>query len=971
MGEDAGRNRLRRIKCLSMAAILIFCMCAGYSSAKGSESDAQQETDYEAMSVTHGDGSSDKLTEPSYLDLRSTYALPVYGGAELDYEVDASLSLNEDERTVEFKVDVPEDALYEIWLTYSNNLSLTLASEMTLRIDDEVPFREIRRLQFEQSWIPASETAKDRYGNEIVTKPLPYDGYVEKGLNDASYYTSEPFLFQLTKGSHKLSLRLNDGEISIKGLKLKAKDQIPQYVSNASVGTAIDIVEGEDIAERNSASIRAGAEFNPDLTPYNSTKRVMNYLDGSSFKTGGQRVTYEVEAPEDGWYNITFLYRQNIKSDFPVFCNFEIDGHIPTQEAMNVKFPYSSSFKLHTAKTSSGDDQVFYLTKGKHTLGITISLDPLEPVYREIDSLFEEINDLTLEIMKLTGGITTDKYRDYNLKENIPNVQESLLEWADRIESVIEQMKPYTDNGRISAFSSMSVSAAQLRELAKEPEELPRRMNELSKGASSVNRFLAQQLQDINANNLSFDRIYIHQSGATLPKKAGVFYKMTESVKRFFISFGQQDYATKNTDKEKLQVWMARPRQYVELLQNMADTQFTAKTGIGVDISIMQDQSKLVLANASGKSPDLALSVQYVLPSYLAIREALYDLKEFDSFTEVAKRFPEGLFIPGIVEDGVYALPETMNFWVMFYRTDIFESLGIPIPNSMEDTLAILPELQRRNMNFFFPTAGMVGMKVFPGTMPVIWQSGGSIFYDDIGATALDSEISLMGFQRLTELFTIYNMPKDVPAPGFYQQFRDGTLPIGVSDLATYNLLQNAAPEIKGLWSIALFPGFTDDDGNVLRHTTGGAESDIMFKSTDKPEEAWKFLEWWSSTEVQGEYGNTLQSTYGQEYLWNTANYEAFSHLPLASEHKSVISEQMQWMTEAAWIPGTYMIERELSNAYNSVVVDGVGYRRAMDTAVKRIDREIFRKLEEFGYYKDGVMVRQYSTPDTRVIWED
>lgn len=76
----------------------------------------------------------------------------------------------------------------------------------------------------------------------------------------------------------------------------------------------------------------------------------------------------------------------------------------------------------------------------------------------------------------------------------------------------------------------------------------------------------------------------------------------------------------------------------------------------------------------------------------------------------------------------------------------------------------------------------------------------------------------------------------------------------------------------------------------------------------------------------------------------------------------------MQWMTEAPWVLGTYMLERELSNAFISVTADGVEARRAMDTAVKRIDRETFRKLEEFGFYEDGEMVRELRTPSVQVV---
>ena len=974
MRSEMLRKRPKRIVTIFVHLLVSLSLAFSFSSNRhyvyGDEAVISDATENET--VTYNGSYNlmvfDSTTEPSYSEIKQTYQFTIYDKEALHFALDTELVIGD---TVDVSVFAPADGLYEIWLDYENLGSAILPSEMSLTIDGEIPFYQLRQLKFESRWMTTEASKFDRYGNEIAASPESFAGLIEKGLNDSAFHFDTPFLFSLSKGEHTLRFILNDGALRLGGVSLRSPAVVSEYVHNEASGCNLIIVEGENIAERNVSSIRAAAEFNSLLTPYNSDKKVLNYLDDRSFSSAGNRVTYDFTVEESGYYNLSLFMRQSAKTNFPVFCNLEIDNVTPSREAIHIPFAYTSSFKTQQVKTSDEGAQSFYLEKGDHTLSITISIELLTPVYEEINALLREINGLSLEIVRLTGGVTTDKYRDYKLDDTIPGLGGILSDWADRCDDMLKLMKQYAINGNASAFSNLSVCSAQLRSLAKKPGDLPRRMNELSKGASSVTRYLSQQLQDMNVNALGIDRIYIHQRDVELPKPSGTLNNMREAAIRFFKSFGEQDYAAQDSNKENLQIWIARPRQYAEVLQNMIDTEFTEHTGIAADVSLMPDQSKLVLANASGKAPDLALSVQYVLPSYLSIREALYDLKQFDNFQEVAKRFPEGLFIPGIVEDGVYGLPETMNFWVMFYRNDIFQALDIPVPDNMDEVKAILADLQRRNMNFFYPTAGMIGLKVFPGTLPIILQSGGSIYGKEIGRTALDTEKSLAGFKSLTELFTIYNMPKDVPAPGFYQQFRDGTLPIGISDFATYNLLLNAAPELSGLWSIALFPGMVSEDGTVLRYTTGGAESDIMFRSTKRPDDAWAFLDWWSSAETQEQYGNTIRSTYGQEFIWNTANIEAFANLPLQAEHKKVIAEQMEWMTEAPWTPGTYMIERELSNAYVSVVVDGTTYRRAMDTAVKKINREIFRKLEEFGYYKDGVMIKQYPTPNIKVLWEE
>jgi ABC-type glycerol-3-phosphate transport system substrate-binding protein len=249
----------------------------------------------------------------------------------------------------------------------------------------------------------------------------------------------------------------------------------------------------------------------------------------------------------------------------------------------------------------------------------------------------------------------------------------------------------------------------------------------------------------------------------------------------------------------------------------------------------------------------------------------------------------------------------------------------------------------------------------------LLFQNGGSLYDTNAGDTLLNSEESIQGITQLTELFTIYNLPVDIP--NFYQHFRNGDIPIGIADYSAYNLLLNAAPEIAESWNIGLIPGVENEDGEILRYSAGGAESTVLFKSDDAREaQAWEFMKWWSSAEVQSEYGQTLQISYGDEYMWNTANLTAFNNLPWDSQDKEIIMEQSTWVLEAPRILGTYMLEREFSNAFNDIVVNGKTLRTRIDKAVKVINRETERKLEEFGYIKNGEIVKEYSVPNIDTV---
>ena len=196
-------------------------------------------------------------------------------------------------------------------------------------------------------------------------------------------------------------------------------------------------------------------------------------------------------------------------------------------------------------------------------------------------------------------------------------------------------------------------------------------------------------------------------------------------------------------------------------------------------------------------------------------------------------------------------------------------------------------------------------------------------------------------------------------------------MPIGVSNYATFNLLINAAPEIADCWDIAPYPGLVKEDGSVLRYTSGAAESCIVFRSSENPEGAWKFIDWWTSTEVQTEFAYTLQSTLGNEYLWNSANLDAIMASPWSTKHKDVILEQISWTYEAPKLPGSYIIERELGNILVNVVTKGTNLRTAVDDAEKKINRELQRKLVEFGYMdRNGNILKELTVPDMEMVKE-
>ena len=984
------RQGIKRITSLALITSMIACTFP-YASVPVHAQTQMDEQPVAAVTTTQDAAQESRLTT-NYSTVSKGYKEAVYTGDAIVYRISeavakadrAFLTNNNYEYvndvlavkagdTVTLNIDVPVSGRYVMSFDYLSYDESILPVEMGMKIDGGYPFYEARSMKFETTWV-SDGVDVDRYGNEIVSLPDKLIRWEHKEVMDASYRYSDPLPVELTAGVHKLELNIQEGTLLLGNISLEAPGDVAEYAgSTKAEGNALITIEAEDFYQRNDSSIHAIGEYGSSLSPLSATTTVLNIIDEDSFNEAGQTVSYQFHVDNAGYYYIGMNYRQSEKNDFPVFVDWKIDGEIPNSAFKSYQVEAANKFRTVTLTDDNDDKLSVYLEPGDHIISLTISADNLRYALEAVDEIMSGISDLSLEVTKV-AGTNKDKYRDLKLTRYIPDVQDRLLGWVDELYSLAEQAQPYVNAkspDKVAAFSYLLIAANQLKSLAEKPNELVYRVDELSTSVNSINTQIANFVDLINDNDLSIDRIYIYQDGARLPKGQNIFQSIGTSLKRFGYSFMGQSYSASNTDESHIQVWVNRPRTYVEIMQKMIDEKFTPETGIEVDLSIMTDAQKLILSNASGDTPDIATGINYSIPFDLAIRGSLVDLSKFDNYKEVFGRYSEGLLVPSVVGDGLYSLPETMNFYVMFYRTDILSKLGLSVPNTMDELIAMLPDLQMRGLNVYYPTAAMLVMRNFHGTTPIIYQMDGALYGDTALDILVDSEATVEGFTELTELFTLYDLPVDVP--NFYQHFRNGDLPIGIADFNSYNLILNAAPEIANSWSIALVPGIEDEEnGEVKRYMSGGAESTVMFSSDDEREQkAWQFMEWWSRADIQAEFGQRLQILYGDEYIWPTANLEAFERLPYPTSDKDIILTQAQYILETPRLLGSYMMERELSNAFNDVVVNDDTVRSRIDEVAKTVLRETERKLEEFGYIdSDGNVLKEYEVPSVEKVLE-
>lgn len=869
---------------------------------------------------------------------------------------------------ISFTIRVSQSGLYNLYFDAAALDAFLSAPEAELWLDG-APLEKAPQIVFPVFYSNTLDNfPRDRYGNETFIPQKQLLRWSHLPLHDANFNQAYPLQIYLS-GQHYFKLTLTKQSLLLGSIYILPFKPYPSYSDyardlNQPSGQASLELEAEYPSYKNNTAIRPGSSRSLGVSPYDTYRLLLNSLGGESWKSSGSTAYYRFEVPQDGLYAISLRVLQSFKNNATVFRRITLNDQVLFDELKAVGFAYNPNWYNLTLGGST-PYQIF-LTKGVHVLGIEATASPYDQAIENIKKAMLDINALSLDIKKLTGN-QADLRKEWVISDYIPDIKERLLAIADDLRADLELLKDLSIGGASQEVLTYQMAIDNIVFLAQDPDKLPIRMARFSQGSGSAAQMLGELLTSLQNQPLALDKLYIHPPH-TIPDSSPVnlALSLSETTKRFFHSFRPDPYRSLSSRTDELEIWVNRQRQYVDLLQQMTDQGFSQDTGIRVKFSIMPDESKLVLAKAAGIEPDVALGVSTHIPYELAIRQALKDLRSFDDFDSFINIYSPGALLGYIIDDSVYALPETQDFWLTFYRKDILESLQIPVPDTWTEVLEILPELQRYGMNYNTLLSSEGGLKDYRFTAPYLLNNAAQLYSPDGFSTGLSTEEAISAVRFMAESFTLYGMP--LTTSSFYESFRNGTLPIGISNFETYLKLSIAAPELRGLWDIALYPATELANGQAYRYTTGSAQASIMFASTDQPQAAWDFLKWWMSSETQVAFQQQLVLNYGLEYLWSSANLEALAYSPIPQKHREIILEQWTWLQEPVRLPGGYMQERELSNAWNKIVFDGLSPRVAVDEAVLIINREIRRKMEEFGYLKNGQKVKTFKVPTLETV---
>ncbi len=867
--------------------------------------------------------------------------------------------LTEDGSELTWKVDVPKPGLYNIRLDYLTVESRGIDIEREIAINGAVPFSGASTLCFSRLWKDATDVKKDNQGNDI--RPTQTESFEKQSAycTDDMGYQTEPYAFYFDEGENELTIRAVNEPVILCGITLAPPARVASYEEysadqpeDPAAGEAKDFsltIQGESAVLRSEPSLYARYDRSSALTePYSVKNTVLNYIGGDAWTNPGEWIQWNFDVPADGYYNISIKARQMYQRGALSARTVYIDGAIPFEELEAVTFGYRNNWEMRTLGDKDGTPFRFWLTKGKHNIRMEVTLGEMGPILKNVEDSIFRLNQIYRKILVLTG-VNPDRFRDYNLKGVYPEVIEAMTLESKRLYKIVDDTVATTGE-KSDRIATAQTLANQLELFVEHNERITESFSNFKDNITS----LGTGMQNMSESKLDVDLIMVTGENVRVPQvNENVFqsigHEIRSCVGSFTVDYNSLGDKYEDSD-DALEIWITTGRDQSTVMKTMIDDSFTAKTGIKVNLKLVL-QDAILPAVVAGNGPDLTLNLSSWFAVNYAMRHAVEDLTQFEDYDEVTKVFTPSIIEPMIYNDGtrkgVYGLPETMNFPVLFYRKDIMQELELPIPQTWDEVIAQLPTLQGNSLEFgiSFPDIINADASILDS---MIFQNGGSIYDEDAKKTLVDNEAGVAGFKLYTSLYNDYGLPTVFD---FKSRFRSGQMPMGVANYDTYNQLMVSAPEIRGLWDFTLIPGTRQADGSIDHTAQTNGLCCMMIATDDEKvkQNGWEFMKWWVSTETQVRFGREMESILGASARYQTANQEAIKQLAWSGKQLKILQEQAASTRGWPEIAGGYSTVRHLINAIRRVINNKEDKRETLLNYARTINEEIKIKRQEFG----------------------
>lgn len=897
-----------------------------------------------------------------------------------DYQGMAGKSvLTAEDSLIEYEFQVEQSGCYDLSLLYYPVEGKNSAIQRSVFLDGALPYEELSLVEFQRIWtVDAAEEyvnedgvtlrrwGKDNQGNDLKPGCVETPEWVESCLYDSEGYVTTQLALYLTAGTHTVTLVGLREPMLIRRLTLSNRTRSAAYQevkaqwdAQGAVDTSGHIIriEAENASKTSSQMLYAKQDqSSPSVYPASPKELLNNTIGGDSWRLNGQWIEWEFEVPEPGYYQLALVDKQNFVKGIYVSRRISIDGQVPFEEMLDYGFEYSSNWRKDVLSSKEGEAYRFFLEEGKHTLRMEVVLGEFADIISDVQDCVTQLNAIYRSVIRITG-VAPDQYRDYEIERNLPELENQLIAVKQQLDGAIDDLLALIgDNSDKEAV--LLTMRDQLDELIYDQE----RFTEVLSSYKINVRATANWITQVISQPLQLDRLYVYSPDCQIKVEktgfwAGLWHEICRLFYSFIIDYNQIGNVSKD-DSAAITLWIGTGRDQANVIKSMIDATFTPASGINVNVQLV-DMNTLLRATLAGQGPDVAIQVPNtngVAGAVLTtgndsavnygIRNAVVDLTRFPDYDQVVERFSDSAMVQLCFHGAAYGLPETQTFPMMFYRKDILMELGLEVPQTWDDVKVAMTVLAKNQMEFgMLPSEQIFAM--------LLYQNGGAYYSEDGSVSRLDSDEAINSFKQYCEYYTDYKLDKETSVD---QRFRTGECPIIIADYTLYNNLQVSAPDIDGLWSIAPVPGTRKEDGTIDRSVGSTGLTSLMMSATKEPEACWEFLKWWSSDEVQTNFGYEMESLQGKAGRVPTANLGAFQKLAWKASDMEALLEQYAWVKGIPQVPGGYYSWRNVNNAFYTVTTDTdfASAREELMDKVVLINQELNYKWEEFELVSTG-----------------
>ena len=291
----------------------------------------------------------------------------------------------------------------------------------------------------------------------------------------------------------------------------------------------------------------------------------------------------------------------------------------------------------------------------------------------------------------------------------------------------------------------------------------------------------------------------------------------------------------------------------VQMFKHLA-TRFKEKTGIDVHITPLSwgnFATKYFTSMAAGMPPDIGATNLGGPMDYGSVG-GLVDLnREFPGEIDQLKAHIFSRLLPICMWRGqLFGVPAELSTLAVFYRTDIFQRLGISPPTTWKELETTIRQLEVAgyHYSFGFPSRAQwaIGLYSMPYDLPGIAMSP-----DDKVEVDWNNPVYIRAVLRALNLWYTHDSPASDQLNRVVGMFRSDDPSIGLPmfiDQPNYYLqLPISAPELKGKWNVIPWP--RAEDGKPF-FTVGGTTY-VIFRKSKRKHEAFEWLKYLYSVEAQ------------------------------------------------------------------------------------------------------------------------